>query len=138
MKDDVYFLKLAVKESQESVGPHLYGALIVKNQEVIAIDHNRVRETFDPSAHAEISAIKQACKKLKTYNLSPGCVLYASHEPCIMCFCCAAWAQINRIVFATPASEQDNSSYEFKGVNIFEMNQKLLRPMKVERVKIYG
>jgi hypothetical protein len=53
-----------------------------------------------------------------------------------MCFCCAAWAEIDRIVFAIPASEQSEDSYEFKGVNIFEINQKLLRPMKVEFVKV--
>jgi len=136
VKDDAYFLDLAVKESQKSVGPHIYGAVIVENQEVIAADYNRVREYSDPSAHAEISAIKQVCKKLKIYNLPPGFTLYASHEPCIMCFCCAAWAQIDRIVFATPASEQDDSSYEFRGVNIFEMNQKLVRPIKVEHIQL--
>jgi len=133
---DQDFLRLTIQESQISMGPHKFGALIAKDGKVMSIDHNHTRELSDPSAHAEISAIKQICKKLKIYNLPPGCVLYSSHEPCIMCFCCAAWAQVERIVFATPASEQDASSYEFKGVNIFEMNQKLLRPMRVEQVMI--
>jgi len=133
---DADFLKLAVEESLKSIGPHKYGALIVHNEEIIAIDHNHVRENSDPSAHAEVSVLRQACQKLKVFNLPEGCTLYASHEPCIMCFCCAAWAEIDRIVFATPASEQSEDSYELKGVNIFEMNQKLLRPMKVEMVRI--
>ena len=135
---DADFLKLAVEESLKSIGPHKYGALIVQGGKIIAIDHNHVREFSDPSAHAEVSVLRQACQKLKVFNLPEGCTLYASHEPCIMCLCCAAWAEIDRIVFATPASEQDTSSYEFKGVNIFEMNQKLLSPMKIEMVRIDG
>jgi tRNA(Arg) A34 adenosine deaminase TadA len=133
--DDAYFLKLVIAESENSTGPHKFGAAIVKDQKVISIDHNHVREVSDPSAHAEISAIREACKKLGVYNLPKGCVLYASYEPCLMCFCCAAWAEVEKIVFGTPASEQGSSMYEFNDVSIFEMAKKLQRPIIVERVK---
>lgn len=135
MKTDQDFLELAVAEGQKGTAPHLYGALIVIGGEVVTIDHNHVWERSDPSAHAEVSTIVQACKKLGNHNLE-GCTMYASHEPCLMCFSCAAWAKIDRIVFAHPASEADDFMYEFKDVNIFEMADKLIRPMKVELVRL--
>lgn len=135
MKTDKDFLKLAIKEGERGPSPRPFGAVIVKDGEVIAQDHNHVAERADPTAHAEVSVIVLAAKKLGNRNI-PGCTLYASHEPCMMCFSCAAWAKIERIVFATPASEQDGFTYEFQGVNIFEMAKKLTRPMKVERIKL--
>jgi guanine deaminase len=132
---DKEFLKLAFKEGQKGTKPYLFGAVIVKDGEVIAQDHNHVWERSDPTAHAEVSAIVNACKKLGNHNLA-GCTLYASHEPCLMCFCCAAWAEVDRIVFSVPASEQDGFMYEFKDVNIFDMAEKLQRDIKVERVAV--
>ena len=135
MEDDKDFLKLATEEGKKGTPPYLFGAVIIKDGKVIARDHSRAVEQHDPSAHAEISAIRLACKKLGNHNI-PGSTLYASHEPCMMCFSCAAWAEIERTVFAIPASEQDNFMYEFEGVNIFEMAKKLTRPMKVEHIKL--
>lgn len=134
MWNDKYFLGQAVEEGKKGIEPYIFGAVVVNEGEVIARDHSRAVEQHDPSAHAEISVIRQACKKLGSHNI-PGTTLYASHEPCLMCFCCAAWAEIDRIVFATPASEQDSSMYEFNDVNIFDMTKKLQRPMKVEHIK---
>lgn len=136
MKDDIYLLKLAVKESQKSKGPHKYGALVVKDGKIISSDHNRVREIFDPSAHAEVNVIKTACRNLKVYNLPPGFTLYASAEPCLMCFMCAAWAGIERVVYFLPASEQDSSSYGFEDFSVSEFNQKLIKPFKIEQINI--
>lgn len=136
MSDDIRFLHIATAESLRSVGPHRYGALLVKDSEIIGIDHNRVREASDPTAHAEVNAIKQACQKLKVFNLPSGVTLYASHEPCLMCFMCAAWAEVERVVYAVPASGQDEASYGFKDFSVKEFNQRLLKPLKVEQIDI--
>jgi guanine deaminase len=135
MKSDDEFLKLAIEEGQKGRAPYLFGAVVAKDGEIIGQSHSQTFAAKDPAAHAEISAIRIACQKLGSHNI-PGCTLYASHEPCLMCFCCAAWAEIDRVVFATPASERDDSMYEFSDVNIFEMAKKLQRPIKVERIKL--
>ena len=126
---------LAIEEGKKGTPPHLYGALVVKDGEIIATDHNHVWEKTDPSAHAEISAIVQACKQQGSHNLE-GCTLYASHEPCLMCFSCAAWANIERIVFAHPASESSEDTYEFTDVSSKELAKKLQRPIAVELIRV--
>lgn len=131
---DAEFLKLATEEGQKGKAPHLYGAVVVRDGEILSVEHSHTWELKDPSRHAEVSAISAACKKIDRHNI-PGAVLYASHEPCLMCFMCAAWAEIDRVVFAIPASETGDS-YEFKGVNIFDMAEKLQRKIKVERVAV--
>ena len=132
---DQDYLQLATEEGKKGTAPHLYGAVVVKDGEILAVDHNHVWETKDPSAHAEVSAIKQACLKVGSHNID-GATLYASHEPCIMCFCCAAWANFERIVFAVPASEQTSDSYEFSGVSIYDMAERLQKKIVIEQVKL--
>jgi guanine deaminase len=132
---DQDFLKLAVDKGNEKARPHNFGAVIVKDGEVIAADFNHVVEFNDPTLHAETSAIKAACQKLGSYNLV-GCTMYGSHEPCLMCFSCAAWAQIERIVYAEPADEQTDFSYEFEGVSLQDLAKKLTRPMKMELIRL--
>lgn len=134
MSDEAY-LELAIREGNKKAAPYNFGAVVVKDGEVLATEHGHVQETNNPALHAEISAIITACKKLKRHNIS-GCVLYASHEPCMMCMACAAWAEIDRIVYATPASEQPEVMYEFKDFSIEEFARKLPRPMRVERIKL--
>lgn len=135
MKDQDY-LKMAIKKGNEQDPPRNFGAVIVKNGEIIASEHNWVYEHNDPTAHAETSAIKAAAQKLGTPNLE-GCTMYGSHEPCVMCFSCAAWAKIDRIVYAQPASELNDFSYEFDGVSIKELAKKLTRkPIFVELIRI--
>lgn len=131
---DKDFLKLAIEESQKALPPHQYGAVVVVDGEVIAVDHNHVWERKDPSAHAEVSAIVGACQKIGSHNLQ-NATLYASHEPCLMCFSCAAWAEIERVVYATKASEVGDS-YEFEGVSLQDLATKLSRPISVEYLPI--
>ena len=137
MKDDKYFLNKAVEIGKKGPKPRPFGAVIVKNGKIIAADFNHVDERSDPSAHAEVSAIVKACKKLGSRNLE-GCTLYASHEPCLMCFSCAVWARVSKIIFGTPASEVDGFTYEFHDVNIFELAKKSTRPITIKRLKIDG
>lgn len=81
-----------------------FGAVIVHDGRIIAEGWNRVVAAGDPTAHAEIGAIRTACQALGRFHLD-GCTLYASSEPCPMCLSAAYWAHISRIVFANSRSE---------------------------------
>jgi guanine deaminase len=96
------FLQLAVDLAIDNVktakgGP--YGAVIVKNAEVIAASSNCVTAHLDPTAHAEVMAIRLACKKLADFQLTD-CILYSSCEPCPMCLGAIYWARLAQVFFA--------------------------------------
>ncbi len=129
------FLKKAIEVGNQIPAPYNFGAVVVKDGEIISAEHNHVHEKNDPSLHAEISAIVSACKNLGS-NRIEGAVLYASHEPCLMCFSCAAWASIGRIVYSTTAKEQEDFMYEFKTQDLDELSKQLVRPIKIERLKL--
>lgn len=76
-----------------------FGAIIVRDGIIIAAAGNSVIRDCDPTAHAEMNAIRQACRSLKTFNLS-GCVLYTSCECCPMCYTAAYWARVSKIFYA--------------------------------------
>jgi tRNA(Arg) A34 adenosine deaminase TadA len=98
--DDKKFMKIAIQEAKQSskVGEKTpFGAVIVKNNELISSAYNNVKKSKDPTRHAEINAIRKACKKLKTHDLS-GCTLYTTCEPCPMCFSASWWAKISKIM----------------------------------------
>ena len=97
---DNRFMQLAVESAQEGIrnehgGP--FGACIVRNGEVLSVAHNTVLIDCDPTCHAELNAIRKACKKLGTHILE-GCVLYTTAEPCPMCLAGTYWARISKIV----------------------------------------
>ena len=106
MHDDDYFLaraiELATRGSQAGEGGP-FGAVLVRDGHIIAEGWNRVVASNDPTAHAEIGAIRTACAGAGHFHL-PGCTLYASSEPCPMCLSAAYWARIGRIVYANPRS----------------------------------
>ncbi|MGR8980005.1 MAG: nucleoside deaminase [Gammaproteobacteria bacterium] len=96
------FLQMAVDIAVENVstgqgGP--YGAVVVKDNRPIASSGNRVTHDLDPTAHAEIMAIRQACRKLTDFQLT-GCILYTNCEPCPMCLGAIYWARLDRVYFA--------------------------------------
>ena len=119
MKNHIYFLQKAVQESAHSVrvGCSPFGAVIVKDGVIIAKAHNQVVSHQDPTAHAEVSCIRKACRKLKTHDLS-GCVLYTSCEPCPMCLNAAKWANITQIFYA--ASRDDADAIGFRDRVFYE------------------
>ena len=96
-------IELAQKGSEQGDGGP-FGAVIVRDGKIIAEDWNRVVARHDPTAHAEIGAIRSACATLGDFHLA-GCTLYASSEPCPMCLAAAYWAHIERIVFANSRAE---------------------------------
>ncbi|BBG65520.1 guanine deaminase [Hydrogenimonas sp.] len=98
---------MALEEAQNGIeagegGP--FGAVIVKNSEVIATGHNMVVKTNDPTAHAEMVAIRKASRKLGTFHLE-GCTLYVTAEPCPMCFSAIHWAHIERVVYCNTKAD---------------------------------
>jgi len=133
---DQDFLKLAIAKGNEVEAPYNFGAVVVKDGEVIGNDHAHVGDLFDPSAHSEVCAMRMAGQIVQNWKLD-GCTLYASHEPCAMCFACAAWAGVERIVFVTPATASTEVPYEFKNPDIIKLSEGLLRPMKVEQMSLF-
>lgn len=88
-----------------------FGACVVKDGEIIALGHNTVLKDNDPTRHGEMNAIRNACAKLNTYDLS-GCELYTTGEPCTMCLCACMWANIKHIYYA--CTIQDNEKIGFR------------------------
>ncbi|WP_366657156.1 nucleoside deaminase [Fodinicurvata sp. EGI_FJ10296] len=93
-----------------------FGAVIVRNGAVLAEGSNRVTSDNDPTAHAEIVAIRRACAAADDFSLA-GAVLYASCEPCPMCLAAAYWARVDRIVFA--ACRDDAAAAGFDDAHIY-------------------
>jgi guanine deaminase len=107
MSNHENFMRMAIELSEHNVkqgmgGP--FGAVIVKDGMVVARSSNKVVPQNDPTAHAEISAIRLACQELNTHDLS-GCEIYASCEPCPMCLGAIYWARIDKIYFANTKAD---------------------------------
>lgn len=94
-----------------------FGAVIVRDGKIIARGWNRVTTAKDPTAHAEISAIRDACKKLKRFHLDD-CEIYTSCEPCPMCLGAAYWARLKRIFYAT--TRADAAAIQFDDAFIYD------------------
>lgn len=118
-KNDLKFMRKAIAISKKSVenGGGPFGAVIVKDGVVVASSNNQVTKNNDPTAHAEVMAIRKACKKLNTFDLS-GCVLYASCEPCPMCLSAMYWAHIDHYFYAN--QKEDAKSIGFDDQFIYE------------------
>lgn len=116
------FMRLAIKEATKGIdnghgGP--FGAVIVKNNKVIAKGHNQVIKNNDPTCHGEMMAIHKACKKLNTFDLS-GCEIYTTGEPCPMCLAAILWANIDKVYYGCNIYDtedigfRDSAFYEFQ------------------------
>ena len=88
-----------------------FGAVIVKDNKIISKAHNLVIKTNDPTAHAEINAIRKASKKLNSFNLS-GCELYTTCEPCPMCLGAIFWARIDKVYFSSTKIDAQNAGFD--------------------------
>lgn len=108
------FMRLAIELSERNVldslgGP--FGAVVVKDGKIVAKSGNKVTTTNDPTAHAEVSAIRLACKKLKTFDLQD-CVIYTSCEPCPMCLSAIYWARIKVIYYGNTKSDAAHIGFD--------------------------
>lgn len=100
--------RINLQNHSQDGGP--FGAVIVKDGQVIAKAHNQVLKNNDPTAHAEVMAIRLACEKLHTHDLS-GCALYTSCEPCPMCLSASIWANIKEIYYGNTRKDADKIGF---------------------------
>ncbi|GHH52858.1 tRNA(Arg) A34 adenosine deaminase TadA [Streptomyces candidus] len=132
------WLDEAIARATDSVrnGGGPFGALIAKDGEVVAIGNNQVTATLDPTAHAEVSAMRAACKVLNSFSLE-GCVLVTSCEPCPMCLSSALWARVDRIVFAADRDDAAAAGFDDrKFYDLFEKTPASMWPMPVEQLQV--
>lgn len=110
---DKQFMQMAIDASVENVknGGGPFGAVIVKDGELVATGVNRVTANSDPTAHAEVSAIRNACQKLGTFKLD-GCVIYTSCEPCPMCLSAIYWSGISKIYYGNTAVDAKDIDFD--------------------------
>jgi guanine deaminase len=119
-------IQLAISNVQHGGGP--FGAVVVKQGTIIGEGANRVTALLDPTAHAEILAIREACRTLATFQLE-GCELYASSEPCPMCLGAIYWARPVRVYYGSSAA--DAAAAEFDDAFIF---REIAKPSRLRRI----
>jgi guanine deaminase len=136
-------MKMAIAEARKGIrnghgGP--FGAVIVKDNKVVAKGHNLVLKTNDPTNHGEMMAIHKACKKLQTYDLS-GCEIYTTGEPCPMCMAAILWANIDKVYYGCNILDTENIG--FRDAKFYEMQkpgerEKLVKEIdREECLKLY-
>ena len=100
---------LAVANVAQGGGP--FGAIVVRSGELVATGQNRVTADLDPTAHAEVQAIRAAAKAIGDFSLA-GCVLYSSCEPCPMCLASSLWARLDRVVYAADRHDAADGGFD--------------------------
>jgi len=138
------FMERAIELSIESVknGGGPFGCVIVKDNKIIAEGLNRVTLNKDPTAHGEIVAIRDACKKLNNFSLK-GCELYSNCEPCPMCLSAIYWARIEKIYYANTREDaqkidfDDSFIYSEFHKNINERKISMFQMMRNEALKAF-
>jgi guanine deaminase len=119
-------IQLSIKSVNSGTGP--FGAVIVKNNKIISEGFNTVTLVNDPTSHAEIAAIRIACKDLNNFSLE-GCDLYTTCEPCPMCLSAIYWARIDKVYYANTRS--DAQKIDFSDALIYEELNKSIRERKI-------
>ena len=136
---DTSFLQQAVDIAAQSVtqGGGPFGAIIVRNNEIIGRGNNQVTLINDPTAHAEIIAIRDACNKLKNFSLED-CTLYTSCEPCPMCMSAIYWARITRVVFASTEKDAEEAGFDDAFIARELCSPYEQRSIKIEHLNCHG
>ena len=119
-----------------------FGAMIVRNGEIISVAGNCVTSTNDPTAHAEVVAIREACQTLGTFDLT-GCEIFASCEPCPMCLGAIMWAHIDQLYYAADRNDASRAGFDddlFYHELSLPASQRMLKPtqlLRQEAVKVF-
>ncbi len=142
---DSYFMQRAIDLAEKGInsnsgGP--FGAVVVKDDKIIAEGFNKVTSTNDPTAHAEIVAIKEACKKLGSFQLDD-CIIYTSCEPCPMCLGAIYWARPKKVYYA--CNRDDAAAIDFDDQFIYDELKKQIGDrqisfkslMRIEALKVF-
>ena len=124
-------IELSIKSVNNGGGP--FGSVIVKGDKIIAEGSNKVTSNNDPTAHGEIVAIREACKKLNNFSLN-GCDLYSTCEPCPMCLSAIYWARIDKIYYAN--TREDARKIDFDDSLIYTELQKNIDKRKIPMIQI--
>ena len=124
-------IELSIKSAKAEGGP--FGCVIVKDNQIIAEGHNQVTLNNDPTAHAEIVAIRDACRKLNNFFLE-GCDIYTSCEPCPMCLSAIYWARIDKIYYAN--TRKDAQKIDFDDSLIYTELHKNIDKRKIPMIQI--
>jgi len=135
-EDRKKFMLAAINKAEENIltgkgGP--FGAVVVKDGKIIAAVGNRVTSTNDPTAHAEVVAIREACKALETFDLT-GCEIFASCEPCPMCLGAIMWARIDKLYFAADRIDASRAGFDdelFYSELALPQSQRSLKPTQI-------
>lgn len=129
------FMQVAIEQARFGVknghgGP--FGAVIVKDGKIIGKGHNQVVAKSDPTCHGEIAAIQDACKNVKSFDLS-GADIYTTGEPCPMCLCAILWANINKIYYGCTIAEnqligfRDEQFYDLLSLSTNKLKNRLVQ-----------
>jgi guanine deaminase len=126
-----HWMRVAIAKAREGVaaGQTPFGACIVRGDEAVAVAHNVVLRTTDITAHAEVTAVREACVALKSIDLG-GCVIYSTCEPCPMCFSACHWANLDRIVYG--ASIADAAACGFRELSVSNEQMQRLGGSRVQ------
>ena len=124
-------IDLSIESVNKGTGP--FGAVIVKDNKIISEGFNTVTSTNDPTSHAEISAIRNACKNLNNFSLK-GYELYTTCEPCSMCLSAVYWARIDKIYYANTRS--DAQKIDFDDSFIYEELKKNIKERKIPMIQM--
>ena len=119
-EEDKKFMRRAIELAENGMNSNAggpFGAVIVKNGEIIAEGNNKVTSQNDPTAHAEVDAIRKACKKLNTFQLDD-CIIYTSCEPCPMCLGAIYWARPKKVFYG--CTREDAADIEFDDQLIYD------------------
>ena len=124
-------IELSIKSADTIGGP--FGCVIVEDNKIISEGYNKVTSTNDPTAHGEIVAIREACLKLNTFNLS-GCELYSTCEPCPMCLSAIYWSHIDKIFYAN--TRDDAKIINFDDSFIYSEINKKIGDRKIQMIQM--
>ena len=144
-KEDQKFLQLAIELAQTGIdrnagGP--FGAVIVRDGQIIGSGYNRVTSSNDPTAHAEVEAIREACRLIGSFQLD-GCTIYASCEPCPMCLGAIYWARPGRVVYACTREDaaaigfDDDFIYRELESPVSERQIPVFQAMRAEGMRVF-
>ncbi|MCB0611287.1 MAG: nucleoside deaminase [Lewinellaceae bacterium] len=144
-KEDQKFLQLAIELAQTGIdrnagGP--FGAVIVRDGQIIGSGYNRVTSSNDPTAHAEVEAIREACRLIGSFQLD-GCTIYASCEPCPMCLGAIYWARPGRVVYACTREDaaaigfDDDFIYRELETPVSERQIPVFQAMRAEGMRVF-
>ena len=125
-------IELSIKSAETIGGP--FGCVVVKENKIISEGSNKVTSTNDPTAHAEIVAIREACLKLNTFNLV-GCELYSTCEPCPMCLSAIYWSHIDKIFYAN--TRDDAKNIDFDDSFIYSEINKKIGDRKIQMIQMH-